>query len=89
MSGRQPQRGKAKKLPHVPVNLREFVFEDWATEAEMDESKLNAVRITAGTMKPNLPGHTPRFFAADESIFVGSAVLAETARVASASLARR
>jgi len=35
-----------------------------------------------------IPLHTPRFYAADESIFVGSAVLAETARVASASLAR-
>jgi hippurate hydrolase len=33
------------------------------------------------------PAHTPRFFAADDSLFVGAALLAETARVASASLA--
>jgi len=36
-----------------------------------------------------IPLHTPRFIAADESIFIGSAVLAETARVASAHLASR
>ncbi|MGI9078498.1 MAG: M20 metallopeptidase family protein [Gemmatimonadaceae bacterium] len=34
-----------------------------------------------------IPAHTPRFYAADESIFVGAAVLAETARVASEALA--
>jgi hippurate hydrolase len=34
-----------------------------------------------------IPAHSPRFYAADESIFVGAAVLAETARVAAASLA--
>ena len=32
------------------------------------------------------PAHTPRFFAADGCLFVGAAVLAETARVASAAL---
>jgi metal-dependent amidase/aminoacylase/carboxypeptidase family protein len=30
--------------------------------------------------------HTPRFFAANGSLFVGAALLAETARVASAAL---
>ena len=30
-----------------------------------------------------IPAHSPRFYAAEESIFVGAAVLAETARVAS------
>jgi hippurate hydrolase len=34
-----------------------------------------------------IPVHTPRFYAADESIFVGAAVLAESARVAAARLA--
>jgi hippurate hydrolase len=34
-----------------------------------------------------LPAHSPRFPAAEESIFVGAAVLAESARVASAALA--
>ena len=29
-----------------------------------------------------IPAHSPRFYAADDAIFVGAAVLAETARVA-------
>lgn len=33
-----------------------------------------------------IPSHSPHFYAAEESIFVGAAVLAETARVASARL---
>ncbi len=33
-----------------------------------------------------IPAHTPRFYAAEESIFVGAAVLAQTARIASAAL---
>ena len=34
-----------------------------------------------------IPAHTPQFYAADESIFVGASVLAETARQASTALA--
>jgi len=34
-----------------------------------------------------IPAHSSRFYAADEAIFTGAAVLAETARVASAALA--
>jgi hippurate hydrolase len=33
-----------------------------------------------------IPAHSSKFYAAEESIFVGGAVLAETARVASSSL---
>jgi hippurate hydrolase len=33
-----------------------------------------------------IPAHAPKFYAAEESIFVGAAVLAEAARVASAEL---
>ena len=33
-----------------------------------------------------IPAHTPRFYAAEESIFVGATVLAETARIASAAV---
>jgi hypothetical protein len=33
-----------------------------------------------------VPAHAPRFYAAEESLFVGAAVLAETARVASRAL---
>lgn len=36
-----------------------------------------------------IPAHSSRFYAADESIFVGAAVLAETARVATRTLRRR
>ncbi len=36
-----------------------------------------------------IPAHSPSFYAADESIFVGAAVLAETARVASRALSRQ
>ncbi len=36
-----------------------------------------------------IPAHTPRFLAADESIFVGAAVLAETARVAAVAMRER
>jgi metal-dependent amidase/aminoacylase/carboxypeptidase family protein len=36
-----------------------------------------------------IPAHTPRFHAAEESIFIGAAVLAQTARVASSALRER
>ena len=36
-----------------------------------------------------IPAHSPRFYAAEESIFIGAAVLAETARVASHALGRQ
>jgi metal-dependent amidase/aminoacylase/carboxypeptidase family protein len=38
---------------------------------------------------PTIPAHAPKFHAAEESIFVGAAVLAEAARVASSELSRR
>jgi metal-dependent amidase/aminoacylase/carboxypeptidase family protein len=34
---------------------------------------------------PPLPAHSPQFYAAEESVFVGAAVLAETARQATRS----
>lgn len=45
--------------------------------------------LRVGAREPGgdvIPGHSPEFYAADESIFVGAAVLAETARVASRAL---
>ena len=45
--------------------------------------------LRVGAREPGttaIPAHTPRFYAADESIFVGAAVLAESARVASVAL---
>jgi hypothetical protein len=35
-----------------------------------------------------IPAHTATFYPAEESIFIGAAILAECARVASAALAR-
>jgi metal-dependent amidase/aminoacylase/carboxypeptidase family protein len=35
-----------------------------------------------------IPAHSPRFYAADEAIFVGAAVLAETVRIAAKALAK-
>jgi len=35
----------------------------------------------------SIPAHTPAFYAAEQSIFVGAAVLAECARVASHAIA--
>jgi hypothetical protein len=37
--------------------------------------------------EPVIPAHSPHFHAAEESLFVGAAVLAEAARVASRELA--
>jgi hippurate hydrolase len=34
-----------------------------------------------------IPAHAPKFYAAEESIFIGAAVLAEAARIASHELA--
>jgi metal-dependent amidase/aminoacylase/carboxypeptidase family protein len=45
--------------------------------------------LRVGAREPGgkiIPGHNSKFYAADESIFVGAAVLAETARVASEEL---
>lgn len=38
--------------------------------------------------EPVIAAHTPQFHAAEDSLYVGAAVLAEAARVASAALAR-
>jgi hippurate hydrolase len=48
--------------------------------------------LRIGAREPDgdvIPAHTRRFYAADGAIFVGGAVLAETARAASAALARQ
>ena len=37
---------------------------------------------------PRLPAHSPGFYAAEESVFIGAAVLAETARLAGRALSR-
>ena len=44
---------------------------------------IGGVSEAGGTV---IPAHNPAFYAAEESLFVGAAVLAECARVASAAL---
>ncbi len=47
--------------------------------------------VRIGAREPggeSIPAHSPRFYAADDAIFVGAAVLAETARVAASELAK-
>jgi len=51
--------------------------------------KMAGCFLRIGAREPGgdvIPAHSPAFYAAEESIFVGAAVLAETARVASAAL---
>ena len=70
----------------VPLGTLNMGGEDFAYYLE----KLPGCFLRIGAREPGgdvIPAHTPRFYAADNSIFVGAAVLAETARVASAALA--
>ena len=70
----------------VPLETLNMGGEDFAHYLE----KLPGCFLRIGAREPGsdfIPAHTPRFYAADESIFVGAAVLAETARLASAALA--
>ena len=69
----------------VPLGFLNLGGEDFASYLETIPGCF--LRIGAreeGT--ENIPAHNPRFYAADGSIFVGAAVLAEAARVASAAL---
>jgi hippurate hydrolase len=70
----------------VPLGLLNLAAEDFAWYLE----KMTGCFLRIGARESNglpIPAHTSRFYAADEAIFVGAAVLAETARVASAALA--
>ena len=69
-----------------PLGTLNMGGEDFAFYLE----KLPGCFLRVGAREPGgdvIPAHTPRFYAAEESVFVGAAVLAETARVASAELA--
>src|SRR5207248_180529 len=51
--------------------------------------KIPGCFVRVGACEPNgkaIPAHSPGFYAAEDSIFVGAAVLAETARVAAQAL---
>ena len=71
----------------VPLGITNMAGEDFAYYME----RLPGCFMRIGARLPDEPviaAHTPQFHAAEESLFVGAAVLAETARVASAALAR-
>lgn len=69
----------------VPLGFLNMAAEDFA--CYMERIPGSFLRIGAReTGADPIPAHSPRFYAAEESIFVGAAVLAEAARIASASL---
>ncbi|MCH6558892.1 M20/M25/M40 family metallo-hydrolase, partial [candidate division KSB1 bacterium] len=70
----------------VPLDMLNMGGEDFACYME----KIPGCFIRIGAREPGgeiIPAHSPKFHAAEESIFVGAAVLAETARVASRAVA--
>ncbi len=67
----------------VPLGFLNMAGEDFASYLE----RIPGCFLRIGAREPGgepIPAHSPRFYAAEESIFVGAAVLAEAARVASA-----
>jgi amidohydrolase len=71
----------------VPLGSLNLAAEDFACYLE----RMTGCFLRIGAREEGgeaIPAHSPRFYAAQETIFVGAAVLAETARVAAAALAR-
>ena len=65
----------------VPFGITNMGGEDFACYLE----RIGGCFLRIGAREPGgepAPAHSPRFVAAEESIFVGAAVLAECARVA-------
>jgi amidohydrolase len=70
----------------VPLGFLNMAGEDFAHYQE----RMPGSFMRIGAREPDgepIPAHSPRFAAAESSIFVGAAVLAEAARIASAALA--
>ena len=70
----------------VPLGFLNLAGEDFAHYTE----RIPGCFLRIGAREPGgiaIPAHAPKFYAAEESIFVGAAVLAESARVASEALA--
>ena len=70
----------------VPLGTINMAGEDFANYME----RIPGCFMRIGARMPGepvIPAHTPQFHASEESLFVGAAVLAESARVASAALA--
>jgi hippurate hydrolase len=66
----------------VPLGFLNLPGEDFAHYLE----RIPGCFLRIGAREPGgdvVPAHAPRFYAAEESLFVGAAVLAETARIAS------
>lgn len=71
----------------VPLGFLNLAGEDFAHYME----RVPGCFLRIGAREPGgetIPAHAPRFYAAEDSIFVGAAVLAECARVASSALTR-
>ncbi|MEO7714469.1 MAG: M20 family metallopeptidase [Gemmatimonadaceae bacterium] len=71
----------------VPLGITNMAGEDFAYYME----RIPGCFLRIGARMPNepvIPAHTPQFDAAEGSLFVGAAVLAEVARVASLELKR-
>ena len=69
----------------VPLGMTNMAAEDFAHYLE----KIPGCFLRVGAREGGglvIPAHSPRFYAAEESIFIGAAVLAESARVASRAL---
>ncbi|MEX2177537.1 MAG: M20 family metallopeptidase [Gemmatimonadaceae bacterium] len=67
----------------VPLGFLNLAGEDFAYYLE----RMPGCFLRIGAREPGgspIPAHSPKFYAAEESIFIGAAVLAECARVASA-----
>jgi hippurate hydrolase len=72
----------------VPLGFTNMAAEDFAWYLE----HMPGCFLRVGAREEggaSIAAHSPRFYAAEDAIFVGAAVLAETARVASAALAAR
>jgi hippurate hydrolase len=72
----------------VPLGTLNMAAEDFAHYLE----RIPGCFLRIGAREDGgavIPAHSPAFYAADESIFVGAAVLAETARVASRALGQQ
>ena len=72
----------------VPLGFLNLAGEDFASYMQ----RIHGCFLRIGAREPDgeiIPAHAPRFYAAEESIFVGAAVLAECARVASSALQGR
>jgi amidohydrolase len=70
----------------VPLGTPNMAGEDFACYLERIPGCFLRIGAREAGAAP-IPAHTPRFYAAEESVFVGAAVLAETARIASAACA--